>query len=122
MKTEKIYMKIPEWAVCAIEYGDYSDLSDSEIEIIEEFTNYCETMRGNFGGQSWCIDYSDLGSHFSLFEYPFNKLSEYGTVVDAVLTILIDGENDDKQNRAANFWIDCNIQLLFSYSVEGVKQ
>lgn len=28
---------IPSWAVCAIEYGDYSGLSDDEIRQIEDF-------------------------------------------------------------------------------------
>lgn len=30
-------LSIPEWAVCAIEYGDYSGLSDSDIEALEGF-------------------------------------------------------------------------------------
>lgn len=30
-------LSIPEWSVCAIEYGDYSGLSDDEIALIEGF-------------------------------------------------------------------------------------
>jgi len=30
-------LSIPEWAVCAIEYGDYSGLCDNEIALIEGF-------------------------------------------------------------------------------------
>lgn len=30
--------KIPTYAICALEYGDYSGLEDKDIENIEEFT------------------------------------------------------------------------------------
>jgi hypothetical protein len=63
-------LSIPEWAVCAIEYGDFSDLSDEEKSLISGFFEDFPLSRftiqwGNnlyfsnnpaFGLPSTCID------------------------------------------------------------------
>ena len=36
---------VPEWALCAIEYGDYSGLSDEEIAQVEQFSKEWPTDR-----------------------------------------------------------------------------
>ena len=61
---------IPEWAVCAIEYGDFSGLSEEEISLIEGFledfpldrftiqwgSDQCFSNNPAFGLPCTCID------------------------------------------------------------------
>ncbi len=45
---EKLHtLTVPEWAVCAIEYGDFSGLTEDEIGLVERF------VTTEIAGQDW---------------------------------------------------------------------
>lgn len=39
---------IPTWAICALEYGDYSGLNDEDIKNIESFLDGLPELGGTF--------------------------------------------------------------------------
>ena len=54
IEHEKYTFTIPAWAVCAIEYGDFSGLSDTDESQVNEFT---EMLNERFGHRLFSIEY-----------------------------------------------------------------
>ena len=78
MKFDTYEYRIPTWAICPLEYGDYSGLDDDDIAAIEKFV---ETLprdsKGCCGHYSWGD--TDSESYFA----HSNDINNLGsTVVD----------------------------------------
>ena len=80
METEIYQYTIPTWSICAIEYGDYSGLTDEDIQILETFLADLPQAGG-------CFSYSE--------EEYFSRYPSFGlacTCVEADYVLLTDVE------------------------------
>jgi hypothetical protein len=72
---------IPTYAVCALEYGDYSGLDDSDIENMEEW------LRDEFKGASLTFDWSngiDESETGEINESHFTSSPAFGLPMDCI--------------------------------------
>lgn len=66
MEFEVYDFIIPVWAVCAIEYGDFSGLTDEEEAQIEKFLNKNALFNAAFeyGDETFFTYYNDICSKY----------------------------------------------------------
>jgi hypothetical protein len=80
MEWEEYEFTIPEWAVTALEYGDFSGLTDDEEEDLENFTDQ-ELIPLGAGHWEWGDE--------SYFARENDVRLQAGNVVDAVYHVRV---------------------------------
>jgi hypothetical protein len=75
MEFETYEYKIPTWAICALEYGDYSGLDDNDIKAVESFI---ADLPGS-GHYAWPDDIDP--------EKYFSHSNDFGTLASDVVDV-----------------------------------
>ena len=96
--AETLEFVIPQWAVCAIEHGDYSGLNDDDETAIKAFLDSeIESLGDNYPGFSSAVwEYGDE-------PYPAsdNDITSLGdTVIDCKVNVLVESAFDDDAQKA----------------------